>query len=241
MQNSSVLLLWLEGPMQSWGASSLFDRRASLDFPTRSGVLGLVFSALGAGGGQNELLARLAAFPQSVTAYAKSASCEFPLLQLCDYHMVGNGYDDKDPWQKLHIPKKSDGSAAVGGGSKRTYRYYIQDAAFAVYLHVPDDLAQEWSCALQTPHWDISLGRRCCVPTEFVFQGCFATEQEARQQGMSLAASKSRIAAFEVYEGARDAGEALVISDVPVQFGSKKRYAERWVTIASAEKEASHA
>ncbi len=39
----STLLLWLEAPLQSWGADSRFGRRATLPFPTRSGVLGLVF------------------------------------------------------------------------------------------------------------------------------------------------------------------------------------------------------
>lgn len=41
------LLLWLEGPLQSWGHDSRFGRRETLHFPTKSGVLGMVCAALG--------------------------------------------------------------------------------------------------------------------------------------------------------------------------------------------------
>lgn len=48
--NHPYLLLWLQGPLQAWGHDSRFGRRDTLDFPTKSGVLGLVCCALGAGG-----------------------------------------------------------------------------------------------------------------------------------------------------------------------------------------------
>ncbi|MCR6650496.1 MAG: type I-E CRISPR-associated protein Cas5/CasD [Cellvibrionaceae bacterium] len=47
--SNPYLLLWLEAPLQSWGHDSKFGRRDSLDFPTKSGVLGLLCCALGAG------------------------------------------------------------------------------------------------------------------------------------------------------------------------------------------------
>lgn len=43
----STLLLLLTGPMQSWGASSRFAQRATENFPTKSGVLGLLAAAQG--------------------------------------------------------------------------------------------------------------------------------------------------------------------------------------------------
>lgn len=46
------LLMWLEAPLQAWGHESRFGRRESLDFPTKSGVLGLLCCALGYGGEQ---------------------------------------------------------------------------------------------------------------------------------------------------------------------------------------------
>jgi CRISPR system Cascade subunit CasD len=231
MPQNNVLLLWLEGPLQSWGASSKFSRRSSLDFPTKSGVLGLLLSALGADGAQEALLARFAPLPQTVIAYARSGLREQP-LQLCDFHMVGSGYDEKDPWQKLHIPKKSDGTSAVGGGTKMTYRYYIQDGAFAVMLAIPPDFAPELEKALLYPCWDSSLGRRSCAPVEFIFQGLHADEAEALRQAELLAKNKDREEAFRVCEGSHP-GEEFVLADVPLCFGRVKRYAERRVTIIS--------
>ncbi len=48
--HNPYLLLWFEANLQSWGHDSKFGRLDTLNFPTKSGVLGLVCSALGAGG-----------------------------------------------------------------------------------------------------------------------------------------------------------------------------------------------
>ena len=57
--SNSYILLWLEAPLQSWGFDSKFGRRDTLTFPTKSGVLGLVCSALGAGGEQCAFFGRI--------------------------------------------------------------------------------------------------------------------------------------------------------------------------------------
>lgn len=44
---SSVLVLRLASPMQSWGASSRFTRRSTEAFPTKSGLVGLLAAAQG--------------------------------------------------------------------------------------------------------------------------------------------------------------------------------------------------
>ena len=54
-----TLLLWLEAPLQSWGADSRYGRRDTLPFPTRSGILGLLCCAMGRGGEQREWLAAM--------------------------------------------------------------------------------------------------------------------------------------------------------------------------------------
>ncbi|MDR2669470.1 MAG: type I-E CRISPR-associated protein Cas5/CasD [Desulfovibrio sp.] len=231
--DNAVVLLWLEGPLQSWGVDSLFSRRASLNFPTRSGVLGLICAALGAKGEQTELLACFQPFRQTVLAYARSGKSVERPLQLRDFHMVGNGYDDKDDWETLHIPKTSEGKKAVGGGAKLTYRYFVQDMAFAVALGVPVHLAEHLEQALQFPCWDISLGRRCCVPVEFVYQGLFAAEEQALEKAAGLAGSKNRQEVFRVCEGSH-VGEERILADVPLRFGPQKLYAKRMVTIIAA-------
>lgn len=230
--NAPHLLLWLEGPLQSWGVNAKFNRRTSLDFPSRSAVLGLLCAALGAGGEQKDLLARFALLEQTVVAYTRrdKNGKAAPALQLCDFHMVGSGYDDRDPWQTLHIPKKSDGTAAVGGGTKLTYRYYLQDAAFAVALAVPAALRQDLEEAFAMPCWDISLGRKCCVPAEFVYQGMYAYMDEALRRAEELAQEKQRAELFRVLDGAHE-GEQCILPDVPLRFGPEKLYGERLVTV----------
>lgn len=228
------LLLWLEAPLQSWGADSKFGRRDTLKFPTKSGVLGLVCSALGAGGEQIELLARLAPLDMQVISYRKTKANgqkrdKEPLLR--DFQTVGNGYDDKDPWQTLLIPKTAEGKKAVGGGSKLTYRYYLQDAVFAVALQVPGDLADAIAQALQNPNWDIYLGRKNCIPTELVYQGQFSDLEKTYNQAWSLAQQKQLIEDFQVKQGEVSGGETLTLNDVPVQFGEHKKYRDRQVTL----------
>nr|WP_270829409.1 type I-E CRISPR-associated protein Cas5/CasD [Aeromonas sp. QDB20] len=228
------LLLWLEGPLQSWGHDSRFGRRDTLPFPTKSGVLGMVCAALGAGGPQRPLLARFADLDMQVHSFVRRNKHGEPVLRaplLRDFQMVGNGYDDRDPWQSLLIPKTSEGKKAVGGGTKMTYRYYLQDQAFAVLLQVPHDLITEVAHALQHPVWDLSLGGKACVPTEFIFQGQFARHEDALEAALHLADQKQRTRDFIVLQGAREGGEWLTLNDVPLEFGQNKRYRDRQVTL----------
>ncbi len=44
---TSVLILRLAGPMQSWGSTSRFTRRSTEAFPTKSGIVGLLAAAQG--------------------------------------------------------------------------------------------------------------------------------------------------------------------------------------------------
>lgn len=227
------LLLWLEAPLQSWGHDSKFGRRDSLDFPTKSGVLGLLCSARGAGGEEGEWLAAFADLDMRVVGYVPTdqqgqALSRQPLLR--DFHMVGSGYDDQDPWETLLIPKTSEGKKAVGGGTKMTYRYYLQDMAFAVALQAPAAQIEAIATALGNPVWDLYLGRKACVPTEFIFQGIYGAPEEALVAGEALAAQKNRAFALQVLQGEHP-GEALVLNDVPLQFGEHKKYRDRRVTV----------
>jgi CRISPR system Cascade subunit CasD len=240
---NKYILLWFEAPLQSWGSDSKFGRRDTLAFPTKSGVLGLVCSALGAGGAQRELLAEFAPLRQTVISFARCKKKEGKVIKqdreplLRDFHMVGSGYNDQDPWASLLIPKTSEGKKAVGGGTKMTYRFYLQDAAFAVILEVPGDTAESIAEALQNPAWDIYLGRKNCVPTDFVYRGTFDQETAALEQAGTIAGEKQRIENFRAVQGALGEGEAdevLTINDVPVQFGEDKRYRDRQVSLIYA-------
>lgn len=231
---SQYLLLWFEAPLQSWGFDSKFGRRDSLKFPTRSGVLGLLCAALGYSGEQKEFLARISGHTQLVISYnrrdrnSKMVVSE-PLLM--DFQMVGSGYDDQDPWQSLLIPKTSEGKKAVGGGSKMTYRYYLQDARFAIVLQCSPTDTDSFSSALKSPVYDLYFGRKNCVPTEFIFQGVFPSESEAIAQAAELAEQKNCTEAFRVVEGDSPDGSVMTLNDIPLQFGEVKKYRDRRVTV----------
>jgi len=231
--SNPFILLWLEAPLQSWGADSRFGRRDTLDFPTKSGLLGLLCCALGAGGEQRELLDEMAELRLTVIAFRRKEAERPPLLR--DFQMVGSGYDNTDKWETLLIPKKRDGtSPSSTGGTKMTYRYYLQEAAFAAAVEVPAVRAGEFAEALKAPAWDIYFGRKCCVPTELVFQGCFESETVAIEAASSIAKEKSLREAFRVRDyapGDESTGEVVALNDVPVQFGTRKKYRERRVTI----------
>ena len=231
------MALWLEAPLQSWGFDSRFDRRDSLEFPTRSGVLGLICCAKGAGGEQADWLAMMRKHGQTVYAYRRKNSACFGHDMLVDFHMVGNGYDLNDPWETLMIPKTLDGKKPSGllTGAKKTYRDYIQDTAFGVVLDVPEEEAVIIAEALKRPVWDVYLGRKCCVPTEFMYQGTFDKNEEAVATIAELATQKELVLKFTAEEGEDyDKGDVITLFDVPVQFGPCKMYEDRKVTVVAA-------
>lgn len=229
------LLLWFEAPLQAWGYDSRFGRRDTLGFPTKSGVLGLLCCALGAGGPQRVLLADFAELDMQIMAFVRADRNGKPVPReplMRDFHMVGSGYNDQNPWQNLLIPKTNKGKKAVGGGTKLTYRFYLQDMAFGVALQVPKAQRQILVDHLQDPVWDLYLGRKSCVPTEFIYQGIFSNAQKAFETCRNLAQGKNRVAIFKVLQGEHE-GEVFTLNDVPVQFGQDKQYRDRRVTFQS--------
>jgi CRISPR system Cascade subunit CasD len=223
------LSLWLEAPLQSWGVDSRYYSRDSMLFPSKSGILGLLFSGSGLFGSQKKILTQMA--PLKQTVIASTFDGNLPKL-LTDFHMVGSGYDSNNPWQKYMIPKTSEGKKAVGGGAKLTYRNYIQDANFYVILEVPDDLCNIFVSGLITPVGDIFLGRKNCIPTDFIYRGVFDNEYDAEKKGLEILEEKDLKISYKVLDGNfYEEGDVLSLSDVPLSFGEKKEYISRRVTM----------
>lgn len=237
--SNPYLLLWLEAPLQAWGHDSRFGRRDSLDFPTKSGVLGLICCARGAGGAQTEWLADWADGDMQVEAFVLQDAKGQPLPRpplLRDFHMVGSGYKrgalssrdpNYDPWEAMLIPLSAD---KKNQKVALTYRYYLQDMAFAVALEVPNRWADDAVAALQAPVWDVYLGRKNCVPSEFIYQGMFDSAEAALTAGREMAAAKHRSLALRVLQGEHE-GEVFSLNDVPLQLGEHKLYRDRRVTV----------
>ncbi len=59
MSDTAYLALLLDGPLQSWGFASRFQRRTTGLHPTKSGVIGLICAAMGLAKGSPEERATL--------------------------------------------------------------------------------------------------------------------------------------------------------------------------------------
>ncbi len=160
----SVLLLCLDGPMQSWGVRSRWDVRDTGREPTKSGVVGLLGCAMGLARDDPELekLDRGLRFGVRV---------DRPGVLSTDYHTV-TGYH-----------RTAEGAYKYGGGSAKTLakareyaestvvsqRDYLHDASFLVALAGERALLEKLAEHLNNPRWPIYLGRKACVPSRPVF------------------------------------------------------------------------
>ena len=92
---TAYLALLLDGPLQSWGFASRFQRRTTGLHPTKSGVVGLICAAMGLAKGLDEergMLPALAALKMTSVAVPRSRpyanTAGLPLRRLEDFHTV---------------------------------------------------------------------------------------------------------------------------------------------------------
>ncbi|MBM9507986.1 type I-E CRISPR-associated protein Cas5/CasD [Actinacidiphila acididurans] len=154
-------LLHLAAPLQSWGEHSAFTHRDTAAHPTRSGLIGLLASALGipraeavADGANGEaLFARL-------TRVRFTVRVDRPGTVMGDFHTVGGGYP-----QHLTVPTAKGARRGADAATIVSTRHYLSDAAFTVAADFTDgDLAQRCADAVAAPRWPLHLGRRSCPP-----------------------------------------------------------------------------
>ncbi len=220
----AALALYLDAPLQSWGYQSKFDRRTTLSYPTRSGVLGMVCAAMGIDRADVARLARLTSVEMTVYTFAQHG-------RLADFHTVGGGWDRKAA--PLHVVRKAQDSPGKNSGTTVvTRREYLQDSRFGVVLTARRELIADIADALQNPTWGIWLGRKSCIPASPVCQGVFGTREEAlvRLTAVAGCAKHSRTVA----EAAEFADGTDTLMDIPLDFANR-RFAPRRVVVDVAE------
>lgn len=221
------LTLYLRAPLQSWGASSKFGDRGTIDAPTRSGLLGLIAAACGIDKNDEardrKWLARAANLSMTILAFRRGD-------RMTDYHTVGARYDKNDPWQKRMIPVTADGKPR---GTDLTHRDYLSDSVFGAIISGDDALVAEMAAALANPIWGVWLGRKSCIPTEPVFAGVFESAETARialadRWRRSLERAGKTVgeptAAFSVIEALPGEADETVL-DIPVSFTKREFHA----------------
>ncbi|HEY5959206.1 MAG TPA: type I-E CRISPR-associated protein Cas5/CasD, partial [Polyangiaceae bacterium] len=118
----------------------------------KSGVIGLLGSALGMDRDDDETLTQLATLSMSVRVDREGRV-------LRDYHTVGGRTFRGEPYFAY-------GTSDV----IVTNRYYLMDACFVVGLSSDDRvLVERLIQAIKNPHWPLFLGRRSCPPARNVF------------------------------------------------------------------------
>ena len=227
------LALYLRAPLQSWGASSKFGDRGTIDAPTRSGLLGMIAAACGIDkndeANDHEWLARAAKLSLAILALRRGD-------RMTDYHTVGARYDKGDPWQKRMIPVTADGKPR---GTDLTHRDYLMDSVFGAVISGEDRFVAKMAAGLANPVWGVWFGRKSCIPTEPILVGAFDSAEEARkaldarlraslERGGGKIAGKREDEAvkFDLVEAVADEAEETLL-DVPVSFKRREFHARR--------------
>jgi len=204
--DAGVLALRLEGPLQSWGCTSQYNRRDTGLMPTKSAIAGMCCAALGydrGGDAERGFLESFNALTMTVLAIPRERCLrEIPVRRLVDYHTVGGGYNPSKATELNCItvsaengkPRTKNGQALA----VLTHRSYLLDASFGVLLEGCATLLHQIAQALADPVWGIWLGRKTCIPSAPVFVGVF----DAQDAALSALVGKRPLSAFSCQQDA---------------------------------------
>jgi len=202
----AVLLMRLEGPMQSWGTYSRFTERDSGKEPSKSGVIGLLCAALGRP--RDAPLSDLASMKMAVRVDREGALSR-------DFHTA------------LEVPRAGN----PGVSTVISNRYYLSDACFLVSLEGEEALVATLRDALRAPKWEIFLGRKSFPPSSPVlveskeeYEDCIQAIRSFRWLGGSTDRRPELLRA--ITECSIIEGEARM--DVPISF-ARREFGPRYV------------
>jgi CRISPR system Cascade subunit CasD len=229
MSDTAYLVLLLDGPLQSWGFASRFQRRATGLHPTKSGVVGLICAAMGLAKGSNEERATLPklralkmtsiAIPRQQANVWSAETTELAVRRLDDFHTVGGGYDKET--QRQFIPRKASGGPCDDATLSR--RQYLLDARFGVILAGERSVLERAAAKLEDPIWGVWFGRKSCIPAEPILPRIFNTRLEAECAliGDTPIDRFTRLEEVSAFDAGTDS-----YNDEPVSFGTSGSSAE---------------
>jgi CRISPR system Cascade subunit CasD len=172
-----VLLLRLEGPLQSWGTRARWDVRDTAPEPTKSGVIGLLGCALGYAVGDPRLEEldrglRFGVRVESPGRVTEDYQTVTGFLPAADGRYRRAGITNTASWEHVSHWRGAAPATIVSP------RCYLEDAAFLAALEetgaVPGLLAR-CAAAVRAPTWPLYLGRKACVPTRPIFEALTAS------------------------------------------------------------------
>ncbi len=166
-----ILLLRLEGLMQSWGGRSRWDVRDTQPEPTKSGIIGLLGCAFGFERGDIRLEQLDKALRFGVRV--ENAGREFE-----DYQTITEYLPTAEGSYKHSGIKTGSSLSKIREGNFEpstilSPRSYLEDAAFLVGLEAKTEQDNTWleqaATAIQNPKWTLFLGRKACIPSRPIF------------------------------------------------------------------------
>lgn len=147
----AVLLLKLEGPLQSWGSNSRFTKRKTQHEPTKSGVIGLLAAALGRRRGDPI---------DDLTTLRFGVRIDQP-----------GSYEQDFQTEHTRIWNKETRHWDFKDSLPLSQRYYLSDAVFVAAFEGSSEFVHACAGALEHPVFPLYLGRRSCPPSCKVFLG----------------------------------------------------------------------
>jgi CRISPR system Cascade subunit CasD len=159
-QRLPTVFLRLEGPLQAWGTTSHYGVRATGDVPSKSGVIGLVCSAMGLRRSQ------VGPWLEKLKRLKMGVRVDRPGRVLMDYHTSGAKIGLMSAQGKIKITQ------TTGEIEAQVSRcYYLADASFLAALQGEGEIIREVSSGLLNPVWPPFLGRKSCPPSMPVYAG----------------------------------------------------------------------
>jgi CRISPR system Cascade subunit CasD len=163
----SILLLRLEGPLQSWGTRSRWDVRDTGPEPTKSGVIGLLGCAFGYPMYDLRLEALDAALRFGVRVESPGRVLE-DYQTITDFLPTAEGSFRHSGVKTAASLEKLRNDPDVTPATILSPRAYLEDAAFLAALEQADGgdaIVEDCAAALNQPKWPLYLGRKTCIPT----------------------------------------------------------------------------
>lgn len=194
----ATLLLRFAGPLQSWGSSSKFDVRGTDDLPTKSGVIGMVASALGRSREDNVSdLCRL--------QFGVRVDCGGTVIK--DFQVAAMPPYQSNISRRYYL---SDAIFLVGLSSDDM------------------DFLKQLETALTHPAYPLFLGRRSCPPTLPLVLGIRdkSLEEALRDEPWQVPAWRQKKTRGPVHLRIvmdSDAPGAAMKKDLPLSFSMKRR------------------
>jgi CRISPR system Cascade subunit CasD len=207
--DNTYLALRLEGPIQSWGFDSQYNRRNTGLFPTKSGIAGMCCAALGLPRGGDKEQSFLTSFGtvrmMAIAIPRSGKNNDLQVRRMQDYHTVQN-------------TRRANGT--INNDCVLTHRQYLTDAAFGVLLEGNPALLHEIANALGDPKWGIWLGRKSCIPSTPVLAGI----KETRDAALELLIGSKNLESFTRQLEVENFSEGQdSIPDAPISFATERR------------------